>query len=240
MLHNSHFETSLGLEADRSNIYQPNLRTGCLFLPSILGGRLCTPTHREGNIIVFLHTDTLTKHYKNDINSMLKCSHTWDFLSWQWIITLCSRKKTICLQVVGKTFREPLIKVFREPWMATYSREDFWLASSARLISLGVCLKLCRPHFSYFSKCHAFKKCKMIVPKSAFHLKPHATIPQLYLLPSTCITCHFKLWIVEASDDEHWWRVFPRLRLGLRWFSCFIQSLLDPWGFFPTQQNSAK
>lgn len=122
------------------------------------------------------------------------------FLSWQRIITLCGRKKTICLQVLVKTFREPLIKVFREPWMATYSREDFRLASSERLISLGVCrhsLKLCRPLFLYLSKCCAFKKCKMIVPKSAIGLKPHAVASQLYLLPSTCITCHFKLWIVE-------------------------------------------
>lgn len=131
---------------------------------------------------------------------MLKCNHMWDFLSQQWIITLRSRKKTICLQVLVKTFREPLIKVFREQWTATYSREDFWLASSETLISLGVCrhsLKLCRPHFSYLSKCCTFKKCKMIVPKSAIGLKAHATIPQLYLLPSTCITCHLKLWIVE-------------------------------------------
>lgn len=31
LLHNSHFETSLGLEVDRSNLYQPNLRTGFTF-----------------------------------------------------------------------------------------------------------------------------------------------------------------------------------------------------------------
>lgn len=131
---------------------------------------------------------------------MLKCNHTWDFFYPDNELSLCSRKKTICLQVLVKTFREPLIKVFRELWMAAYSREDFRLSSSERLISLGVCrhsLKLCTPHFSYLSKCCAFKKCKMIVPKSAIGLRPHAAIPQLCVLPSTFITCHFKLWIVE-------------------------------------------
>lgn len=131
---------------------------------------------------------------------MLKCNHTWDFFYPDNELSLCSRKKTICLQVLVKTFREPFIKVLRELWMAAYSREDFRLASSERLISLGVgrhSLKLCIPHFSYPSKCCAFKKCKMIVSKSAIGLKPHATIPQLCVLPSTCIMCHFKLWIVE-------------------------------------------
>lgn len=143
------------------------------------------------------------------------------FLSWQWIITLCSRKKTICLQVLVKTFRKPLIKVFRELWMAAYSSEDFWLASSERLISLGVCrrsLKLCTPHFSCPSKCCAFKKCKMMVPKSAIGLRPHATIPQLCVLPSACITCHFKLWIVEdLTMSISGKSMSPCVQLGLRW-----------------------
>lgn len=106
----------------------------------------------------------------------------------------------ISLQVQAKTIRELLIKVFGEPWMATYSREDFQLSSCERLVSLGVCrhsLKLCRPHLSHLSKHYAFKKCKVIVPSSAIGLKPHAAIPQVCLLSSTCITCRFKLWIVE-------------------------------------------
>lgn len=131
---------------------------------------------------------------------MLKCNHTWDFFYPDNELSLCSRKKTVCLQVLVKTFREPLIKVFRELWMAAYSREDFWLASSERLISLGVCrhsLKLWTPQFSYPSKCCAFKKCKVIVPKSAIGLKLHATIFQLCVLPSTCILCYFRLSVVE-------------------------------------------
>lgn len=117
------------------------------------------------------------------------------FLSWQWIIVLCSSKKTICLQVVVKAFREPLIKVIRELWMAAYSREDFHLASSEGLISLRVCrhcLKLCRPRFLYLSKCSAVWKCEMVALKPAFGLRAHAVILQLYLLPSTCTTCCFE------------------------------------------------
>lgn len=131
---------------------------------------------------------------------MLKCNLTWDFFHPDNELSLCSRKKTVCLQVLVKTFREPLIKVFRELWMAAYSREDSWVASSERLISLGVCrhsLKLCTPQFSYPSQCCAFKKCKVTVPKSAIGLKLHAAIPQLSVLPSTSITCYFRLWIVE-------------------------------------------
>lgn len=172
---------------------------------------------------------------------MLKCNHTWDFFYPDNELSLCSRKKTICLQVLVKTFREPLIKVFRELWMAAYSREDFQLASSERLISLGVCrhsLKLCTSHFSYPSKSCAFKKCEMIVPKSAIGLKPHVTISQLCVLPSTCLTCYFKLGIVEDLTMS----ISASLSLSAvgTALSCFTWSPLAPWGFSYThniQQN---
>lgn len=219
------------LQVNRSNLYQANLCTGCLFLPSLLDKDMhshsrrqdhnCFPSHRYSH-----------KALQNDINSMVKCNHTWDFLYPDNELSLCSRKKTVCLQVLRKTFREPLIKVLRELWMAAYSREDFGLASSERLISLGVgrhSLMLCTPHFSYTSKCCAFKKCKMIVLKSGIGLKPHATIPQLCVLPST------SLHVISNCELWRTWQWASLASLSLfgvgTALSCFTWSPLAPWGF---------
>lgn len=52
----------------------------------------------------------------------------------------------------------------------------------------------------------------MVALKSAFGFRAHAVILQLYLLPSTCTTCSFKLWAVEAT-------LSLSVQVGLCWFS---------------------